>query len=139
MGGDSDAIMMALEGAKDLTSDTDKSTLLKTVAATALTLRSPAVRRAYFDVVATFSSDTDRKNVLLAAIPYAHANPALTLDVINGTGHFSSTTDQGDVLVAVASQRLLTSPDLTKAYMAAAKKISSSYDYSRVLQAAIQQ
>jgi len=138
MGGDSDAIMMALEGAKDLTSDTDKSTFLKTVAATALTLRNPDVRRAYFDVVATLNSDTDRKTVLLAAVPYGHANPAVTLDVINGTGHFSSSTDQADVLISVATQRLLTSPALSKAYMAAAKKLTSSYDYSRVLQAVIQ-
>jgi hypothetical protein len=139
MGGDPDAILMALQGAKDLTSDTDKSTLLKTVAASALTSRNPALRRAYFDAFATLTSDTDGRSVLVAAIPYAHANPAVTLDVINGTLHLNSTTDQAEVLIAVAKQRLLTSPDLTKAYMAAAKHISSSYDYSRVLQAAIQQ
>jgi len=139
IGGDSDAVLMALQGAKDLTSDTDKSTLLKTVAAPALTSRNPAVRRAYFEAFATLTSDFDGRAVLVAAIPYAHANPAVTLDVINGTLHLTSTTDQAEVLIAVAKQRLLISPDLTKAYMAAAKKISSSYDQSRVLQAAIQQ
>ena len=139
MGGDPDAILMALQGAKDLTSDTDKSTLLKTVAATALTSRNPAMRRAYFDAFATLNSDTDGRSVLVAAIPFAHANPAVTLDVINGTRHLNSSTDQAEVLIAIARQRLLTGPEISKAYVAAAKKLSSSYDASRVLQAAIQQ
>src|SRR5438067_7484484 len=138
MGGDSDAILMALQGAKDLTSDTDKSTLLKTIAATALTSRSPSLRHAYFDAFATLNSDYNGRGVLIAAIPYAHANPAVAMDVINGTLHLNSSVDKAEVLIAVANQRLLRRAENRKAYMVAAMKIISSADYSLVLQAAIQ-
>lgn len=138
-GGDPDAVLMALRGAKDLTSDGDKANLLKTVAATALTARNPALRRAFFNAFETLSSDGDSRSVLTAAIPYGHANPAITLDVIESTRHISSDNDKAEVLIALTKQRLLSSAAIRDAFLSAAKQISSSADYKRVLQAAIEQ
>ncbi|MFN2602780.1 MAG: M56 family metallopeptidase [Gemmatimonadaceae bacterium] len=139
LGGDQSAILMALQGARELTSDYDKSSFLTTVAASALTARNPEIRHAYFGVFGTLGSDYDGRNVLIAAIPYAHANPAITTDIINGTLHLNASSDKADVLVSVATQQLITTPEISRQYLAAAKKIESSYDYKRVLQAAIQQ
>jgi hypothetical protein len=138
-GGDTDAVLMALRGAKELTSDGDKANLLKTVAATALTARNPAIRRAFFDAFETLSSDGDSRGVLIAALPFGHANPAVTRDVIEGTRHISSDGDKAEVLIALTRQRLLTSAAIRDAFLSAAKQISSSADYKRVLQAAIEQ
>jgi hypothetical protein len=137
--GDPDAVLMALRGAKELSSDTDKANLLKTVAATALTARNPALRRAFFEACETLSSDGDSRSVLTAALPFGHANPAVTLDVIEATRHISSDSDKAEVLIALTQQRLLSSAAIRNAFLSAAKAISSSYDQKRVLQSAIQQ
>jgi len=139
VGGDSDAVLMALRGAKELSSDGDKSTLLKTLAASALNGRNPALRRAFFDAFETLSSDGDSRSVLTAALPYGHANPAVTLDVIQATRHISSDTDKAEVLIALTKQRLLTSAAIRTAFLDAAKGISSSSDQRRVLQAVAEQ
>jgi beta-lactamase regulating signal transducer with metallopeptidase domain len=138
-GGDPEAVLMALRGAKELSSDGDKSTLLKTLAASALNGRNPALRRAFFDAFETLSSDGDKRSVLIAALPYGHANPAVTLDVIQGTRHISSDTDKAEVLIALTQQRLLASAAIRNAFLDAAKLISSSYDQRRVLQALTEQ
>jgi beta-lactamase regulating signal transducer with metallopeptidase domain len=138
-GGDPDAVLMALRGAKELSSDGDKSNLLKTLAASALNGRNPALRRAFFEAYETLSSDGDSRSVLIAALPYGHANPAVTVDVIQATRHISSDTDKAEVLIALTRQRLLTSTAIRNAFLDAAKEISSSYDQRRVLQAVTEQ
>jgi hypothetical protein len=138
-GGDPEAVLMALRGAKELSSDGDKANLLKTLAASALNGRNPALRRAFFEAYQTLSSDGDSKSVLTAALPYGHANPAVTLDVIEATGHISSDGDKAEVLIELTKQRLLTSAATRNAFLSAAKEISSSYDQKRVLQAAVEQ
>jgi len=138
-GGDPDAVLMALRGAKELSSDGDKANLLKTLAASALTGPNPALRRAFFEAYETLSSDGDSRSVLIAALPYGHANPAVTVDVIQATRHISSDGDKAEVLIALTKQRLLTSAAIRNAFLDAAKEISSSYDYKRVLQAPSEQ
>jgi hypothetical protein len=138
-GGDPEAVLMALHGAKDVSSSGDKRSLLTTLAASALNGRNAALRRAFFEAYATITSDGDKRSVLLAALPYGHANPAVTLDVIEGTRHIDSAGDKAEVLIGVTRQRLLTSAAIRRAFMEAAKEISSSGDYKRVLEAAIEQ
>lgn len=138
-GGDPDAVLMALRGAKELSSDGDKANLLKTLAASALNGRNPVLRRAFFEAYETLSSDGDSRSVLTAALPFGHANPAVTLDVIQATRHISSDGDKAEVLIALTKQRLLTSAAIRNAFLDAAKEISSSYDYKRVLQAVSEQ
>jgi hypothetical protein len=135
--GDPESLLLVLRGAKDVASDGDRSSLLKTVASRALTPRSSALRQAFFDALATLTSDGDKRDVLVAAIPYGHADPAVTAGVLHGVSNVHSSGDKTVVLIAVAEQRLLTSPALRQAFLAAAKEVPSSSDHSRVLQAAI--
>lgn len=138
-GGDSQAMLMALQGARDVQSDGDKASLLTTLAAQSLSSGSRALREAYFEACNTISSDGSRRAVLTAAVPYGHANSSVTKDVLQASMLFSSDGDRAEVLILVAKQRLLTTASLREAFMAAAKKITSSGDYKRVLMAAFEQ
>jgi hypothetical protein len=138
-GGDPEAVLMALRGVKDVSSSGDKASVLKTLAAPALSRNRADLRRAFFDALGTVVSSGDRRAVLLTAIPYGHTSSAVTIEVIEGTMSFVSSGDQAQVLIAVAQQRLLTSPAVREAYLKAARQIASSGDYARVLKAAIQQ
>jgi beta-lactamase regulating signal transducer with metallopeptidase domain len=137
--GDPETVLMALRGAKDVSSDGDKVNLLKTVAASALSNDNATLRHAFFDAYLTISSDGDKRSVLTAAAPYGHANSRVTLDVIKGTEHIESAGDKAEVLIYVAQQRLLSSSTIRNAYLNAAKLITSSGDQNRVLKAALQQ
>lgn len=137
--GDPEAVLMALRGVKDVSSSGDKASVLKTLVAPALSRNRADLRRAFFDALATVVSSGDRRDVLTAAIPYGHTSSAVTLEVLEGTHNIVSSGDKAQVLIAVAQQRLLTSPAVREAYLKAAKQIASSGDYARVLQAAIQQ
>jgi hypothetical protein len=130
---------MALRGVKDVSSSGDKASVLKTLVAPALSRNRADLRRAFFDALATVVSSGDRRDVLTAAIPYGHTNSAVSIEVLEGTHNLTSSGDRAQVLIAVAQQRLLTSPAVREAYLKAAKQIASSGDYARVLQAAIQQ
>jgi beta-lactamase regulating signal transducer with metallopeptidase domain len=137
--GDPEAVLMALRGAKDVTSDGDKASLLKKVTAPALLSGNATLRRAFFEACETISSDGDKRSVLVLAAPYGHGNSKVTLEVIDATRHIESAGDKAEVFIAVARQHLLTSSALRNAYLDAAKLITSSGDYARVMQAAVQQ
>jgi len=137
---DPDMMLMALQGAKDISSSTDKRTLLETIAAGAFRRKSAALRGAYFDVVETIDSDTDRRAVLIAALRYGHADPAITVAVLAAVkAQMETDTDKRAVLVTAATQQLLTTAALRNAFMVAAKSIESSTDYTAVMKAAFKQ
>jgi beta-lactamase regulating signal transducer with metallopeptidase domain len=134
---DPEMMLFALKGAKDIDSDTDKRTLLETVAAGALRRKSEALRTAYFDVVKTMQSDTDIRAVTIAALPYAHIDAQIALEVYRQVQtHMESDTDKRAVLTTAIEQHLLATSGLRTAFMAAAKTITSSTDYTAVMKAA---
>jgi beta-lactamase regulating signal transducer with metallopeptidase domain len=139
VGGDPEAVLMALRGVKDVTSSGDKATLLTTLAAPSLSRNRADLRRAFFEGVLTIPSEGDIRRVLIAAAPYGHTSSAVTIGIIEGIQHIRSPGDKAQVLIAVAQQRLLTSPAVRSAFLKAAKEISSPGDQVRVLQAAAQQ
>src|SRR5688572_24686880 len=65
---DPEMMLMALRGAKEISSDTDKRTLLQTMISRALGPRRADLRKAFFDVVETIESDTDGSIVLSDAL-----------------------------------------------------------------------
>lgn len=134
---DPDMMLFALQGAKGIDSDTDKRTLLETVAAGALRRKSESLRKAYFDVVYTITSDTDLRAVTIAALPYAHIDPQISFDVFKIVEtKIESDTDKRAVLTTAIQQHLLNTTQLRAAFMAAVKTIESSTDYTAVMSAA---
>jgi beta-lactamase regulating signal transducer with metallopeptidase domain len=137
---DPDMMLLALQGAKDISDDTDKRTLLQTLAAGSLRRGNAQLRTAFFDVCDTFSSDTDLRVVLQAALPYGHSDPLVTSNVFRLVeNRMSSDSDRRVVLVTAAQQKLIKTPKLRQEFMAAAKSMSSSSDYRVVMQAAFDQ
>lgn len=137
---DPEMLLLALRGAKEISSDTDRRTLLQTLAPRALRRKSPVLRTAYFDAASAMTSDTDLRIVLTSALPYGHADPAVTFAVFNAVAKtMTSDSDKRVVLTVAAEQRLLTTSALRTAFMAAAKSIDNSTDYTVVLQAALKQ
>ncbi len=133
--GDSTAILMALEGAKRLSSDTDRLGLLEKVAPYALKGSSPRLRTAFWDAYSSFSSDTDRLSLLLKVLIYAKNQPALVAETLRASHAMTSDTDRATILIAVANQGLLTTAPLRTAYMTAARHMTSDTDYRNVLEA----
>ena len=136
---DPEMILMALRGAKEISSDTDRRILLQTLAPRALRRKSAVLRNAFFEALDEMSSDTDLRVVLQSVLPYGHADPAVTLAVFRAVAEMSSDTDKRVVLQTAAEQRLLTTSAIRNAFMVAARTMSSDTDYSIVMQSALKQ
>ena len=136
---DPEMVLLALQGAKEISSDTDRRVLLQTLAPRALRRKSAVLRKAYFEAVDEMSSDTDRRLVLQSAIPYGHNDPAVILAVFKSVADMSSDTDKRLVLQTAADQRILATSELRNAFMVAAKTITNSTDYTLVVQSALKQ
>ena len=137
MTGDREMLLLVSARAKGIESDGDKARLLATVVARYLVPNDSALRQAFFEASATLVSDGDEARVLSAAIPFAHAAPAITRDVIEATRRIGSSGDKARVLTEVAQQHLLTTRELRNAYLDAARTISSDHEYRLVMDAAI--
>ncbi|HEX2721859.1 MAG TPA: hypothetical protein VHM24_03010, partial [Gemmatimonadaceae bacterium] len=134
---DPEMILMALRGAKNISSDTDRRTLLETLAPRALRRINPTMRTAFFEAAAVTESDTDRRAILLAALRFAQGDKKVALAVFQLVAKMTSDTDKRAVLSKAAEQRLLSTAELRAAFMNAAKTIESSTDYTAVMQAAL--
>jgi beta-lactamase regulating signal transducer with metallopeptidase domain len=106
---DSEMLVMLAKAAESLPSSGDKANFLMATASEYLGGSSQALRNAYFRTVATIPSSGDMRNVLETALPYAHASPALTLQIIDATKGIASSGDVASVLESLVSQGLLRS------------------------------
>jgi beta-lactamase regulating signal transducer with metallopeptidase domain len=106
---DPEMLVMLAKAAEDLPSSGDKANFLMTTASEYLSSSNEALRNAYFRVVATIPSNGDMRNVLESSLPYGHASPALTLQIIDATKGIASSGDVASVLESLVSQGLLRS------------------------------
>ena len=136
---DPEMILMALRGAKEISSDTDRRVLLQTVAARALGRKDAVLRRAFFDATVAMTSDTDLRVTLTHALPYGHSDPEVTLAVFRSVSRMSSDYDKSVTLSVAIDQKLLKTPAIREAFMVAARTIQSSTDFTNLMQAALKQ
>ena len=104
---DPEMLLLLAKAAEDLPSSGDKANFLITTAAEYLSPARESLHSAYFRTVATLVSSGDMRNVLISAMPYGHANPAIALQVVEATKGIASSGDVAAVLESLASQRLL--------------------------------
>jgi hypothetical protein len=104
---DPEMLVMLAKAAEDLPSSGDKANFLITTASEYLSTQNEALRNAYFRVVATIPSSGDMRNVLESMLPYGHASPPLTLQIIEATKGIASSGDVASVLESLVSQGLL--------------------------------
>jgi len=135
--GDPEMLVMLAKAAEDVPSSGDKANFLMTTAPEYLSSSNEAVRNAYFRVVATIPSSGDMRNVLETALPYGHASPALTLQIIDATKGIASSGDVASVLESLVSQGLLRSGNErgTLAVIERTLTMPSSGDRANVLMA----
>jgi hypothetical protein len=137
---DDDMILMALQGAKQLSSDTDRRVLLQTIAPKALGKKNAVLRKAFFDATAEMTSDEDLRVTLTTALTYAKSDPEVTLAVFKSVAEQMSSDDDKRVTLQVAvTQKLLTSPAIRNAFMAAVRSMESDESVRILMQAALQQ
>ena len=134
---DPDMLLLALNGAIDISSDGDKRVLLQTLAAGALRRGVPALRKAWFDAAETISSDTDMRVALQTALPYGHHDPLVVTRVFDLVGErMSSDMEKRVVLQTALAQKLVRTQKHREDFMRAAKTISSSSELAIVMSAA---
>jgi beta-lactamase regulating signal transducer with metallopeptidase domain len=132
---DPDMLLVLARAAEGLPSSGDKANFLLTTEAEYLTPRNSELRTAFFRTAATLQSSGDMANVLMASIPYAHADPNIVYDIVDGAARLRSSGDAANVLLSLVSQRALT-PELPRATMAAIERtmtMQSSGDRANVL------
>ena len=132
---DHEMLLLLAQAAESLPSSGDKANFLITTAAEYLTPASEPLRNAYFRAVATVQSSGDMANVLISAMPYGHASPAVALQVIETSKGMSSSGDVANVLIYLVSQGVL-QPSTPRATLAAIQRtltMASSGDRANVL------
>jgi hypothetical protein len=132
---DPEMLVMLAKAAESLPSSGDKANYLMTTAAEYLTPDNDALRGAFFRTTSTLQSSGDMANVLISAMPYGHANPKITADVVDVSKGLASSGDTQNVLIALVSQRLL-QPQKTRVTLAAIQRtltMASSGDRANVL------
>jgi beta-lactamase regulating signal transducer with metallopeptidase domain len=137
--GDRPMLLMAMREARSISSDGEKAEFLRAVAPRYLEGSDDALRGAFFSVAETISSDGDRHEVLNAVLPYAKANPATLLEVVEQARRISSDSEKAELLLTIARQRLIRTPPAREAFMRATRSISSDSEYRRVMEVALEQ
>jgi hypothetical protein len=132
---DAELLLLLAKVAEDLPSSGDKANFLISSASRYLTPGIVSLRNAFFKTTSTLRSSGDMANVLITAMPYGHASPAITLQVIETSRGLASSGDAQNVLVSLISQRLL-QRNSTRATLAAIDRtltMQSSGDRANVL------
>jgi hypothetical protein len=132
---DNETLVVLAKAAESLQSGGDKANFLMSTAAQYLGSRNDAVRTAFFRAANTISSSGDLSNVLITAVPYGHATPSVTLQIIQSSNQVSSSGDAANILLSITSQRVI-QPSNTAATMALITRtltMGSSGDRANVL------
>jgi hypothetical protein len=134
--GDRDILLVSMRQAKSISSDGEKSELLKTTVAKYLANDDEALRNAFFEVTQTISSDSERREVLMAVLPFAQ-RPAVLRSVLESAREISSDGEKSELLVAIVRRHLLTTPPLKEVFMKITRSLSSDAEYRRVMEVAL--
>jgi hypothetical protein len=134
--GDRDMLLVSGRQAKSISSDGEKSGFLCATADLYLSNDDEALTRTFFDVTQTISSDGEKREVLMKALPFATRRSVL-MSILDGANSISSDGEKSELLVAVLRRKVLTSQPARDAFMKTTRSISSDSEYRRVMDEAI--
>ncbi|HKW47162.1 MAG TPA: M56 family metallopeptidase [Gemmatimonadaceae bacterium] len=134
--GDREMLCVAGRQAKSISSDGEKSEFLRATVNSYLGNEDETLRKMFFDVVGTISSDGERHEVLNSALPYAQ-RPAVLLAVLESAKDISSDGEKSELLVTILRKKLVTTPVLKDVFMKVTRTLSSDGEYRRVMEAAL--
>ena len=131
---DPDLLVILAQAAEGLGSSGDKANYLITSAAEYLTPGSAKLRDAYFHAALTVPSSGDLANVLQNAMAYGHADPTVTMQIVDASRKLASSGDAANVLMMLTSSHLLANaPRATLAAIQRTLTMASSGDRANVL------
>jgi beta-lactamase regulating signal transducer with metallopeptidase domain len=124
-----------LQSAKLMSSDVSRAVVLKriSVASFADTL----VQKAYLEVIVAMSSDTERANAIRPFVKQRPLTPAVQLGLLRGIHLMSSDFEKANMLLLFLENQGIGDQTVRGAFMRAAEKLSSDYDYRRVMAAVL--
>jgi hypothetical protein len=134
--GDREMLCVAGRQAKSISSDGEKSEFLKATVNSYLSSDDETLRKMFFDVVGTISSDGERHEVLNSALSYGQ-RPAVLLAVLESAKDISSDGEKSELLVTILRKKLITTPGLKDVFMKITRSLSSDAEYRRVMEAAL--
>ena len=128
-------MVILAQAAEGLGSSGDKANYLIVSAAEYLTPGSDRLRNAFFHAALTVPSSGDLANVLQNAMAYGHADPNVTMQIIDASRKLASSGDAANVLMMLTSSRLLqaSTPRATLAVIERTLTMASSGDRANVL------
>ena len=132
-----DPAMLALvltEGRR-VPSSGDKARLLARLAPRAVGHEDSEVCDAFFETAETIQSSGDLARTLSVAMNSGRSTEDVSPAIIRATERVSSSGDKSRVLVELAGKGRVNTPELRRAYFAAARKVTSDGDYRRVMNA----
>jgi hypothetical protein len=128
-------LALVLTEARRVPSSGDKARLLARLAPRAVGHEDSAVSDAFFEAAETIQSSGDLARTLSVAMNSGRATEDVSLAIIRATGRISSSGDKSRVLVELAGKGRVDEPNVRRAYVAAARTITSDGDYRRVMNA----
>jgi hypothetical protein len=94
---------------------------------------SASTRSAVISVAGVLHSDFERSRCIGAIARRGGLTADDAVRLIGVAKPISSSTNKADALIAIAASRSLDTPELRRAYIAAAETITSAFDYRRVI------
>ena len=135
--GDRDMLLVAMKQAASIGSDGEKAEFLRATVARYLATNDEQLRKGFFSVTQTISSDGEKREVLGAALPYA-GNPAVLFAMLDAAREISSDGEKSELLVSILRKRVVTTPQLREAFMKITRTLSSDGEYRRVMEAMLE-
>jgi hypothetical protein len=134
--GDRDMLLVVMRRAASISSDGEKSELLRSSVARYLANDDEALRNAFFSVAQSISSDGEKREVLTSTLPFAR--PAVLSSVLEQARQISSDGEKSELLVTIVKRRCVTTPQLREQLMRVTRTLSSDGEYRRVMEALIE-
>jgi beta-lactamase regulating signal transducer with metallopeptidase domain len=134
--GDREMLLVAGRQAKSVSSDGEKAAFLASTADRYLATDDEGLRRVFFEVTQTISSDGEKREVLMKSLPFA-ARPTVLMSVLETANGISSDGEKSELLVNILRRKLLTNDGARAAFMKTTRTISSDSDFRRVMEEAL--
>jgi hypothetical protein len=124
-----------LQSAKLMSSDQSRAVVLKRISLASFS--DTLVQKAYLDVIVAMSSDTERANAIRPFVKQRALTPAVQLGLLRAIHVMSSDYEKANMLLLFLENQGIGDQTVRTSFIKAAEKLSSDYDYRRVMAAVL--
>jgi beta-lactamase regulating signal transducer with metallopeptidase domain len=124
-----------LQSAKLMSSDASRAVVLKRISLASFS--DTLVQKAYLDVMVAMSSDTERANAIRPFVKQRPLSQPVQLQLLRGIHLMSSDYEKANMLLLFLENQGISDQTVRASFIKAAEKLSSDYDYRRVMAAVL--